>query len=953
MTSPAQRYAAARTRNAFPELTRFQADFDFDFDPFQVEGCQSLERGSSVLVCAPTGSGKTVVGEFAVHLALTQGRKCFYTTPIKALSNQKFRDLGERFGAHNIGLMTGDTVLNADAPVIVMTTEVLRNMLYVGSTALTGLAHVVLDEVHYLGDRFRGAVWEEVIIHLPESVQVSALSATVSNAEEFGEWLATVRGDTDVVVHEQRPVPLWQHMLVGTRLFDLFAADKSTSASTSTLDPQLLRYINDRALRTESTVRGRPRQSARAPSGKSTPSAQHRRPGGWRPPAYPDVIERIDRDGLLPMIVFIFSRNGCDAAVRQCIAAGIRLTSTEEAAEIRAVAEARTRDLAADDLTALDYWGWLDGLQRGVAAHHAGLIPVFKETVEELFTRGLVQVVFATETLALGINMPARTVLLDRLRKFNGDTHVDVTPGEYTQLTGRAGRRGIDIEGHAVVLWGPQTDPAQVAGLASTRTYPLKSSFRPSYNMSVNLIAGIGRPAAREVLESSFAQFQADRSVVGVARQARSVENALGTARQAMQCTFGDFGEYAELRRRLKERETGVARTGRSQRRAAATAALEELRRGDVVEVLSGRRAGWAVVIDNPGSTMSEPRPLVVTADRWSGRLSVMDFPEPATVRGQLRIPKNFDHRSPQARRDLASALRELNLVGAAGHKRREGSGEDAETARLRSAVRSHPCHRCPDQAEHARHAERAIRLERELAGLHRRMEGRTHTLARTFDRICALLSARGLLDGADSSSADSSSADPSSADPLSADPLSADPLSADPSSGGTDAVTAWGRVLARIWGETDLLTTECLRHGVWTRLAPADLAAAVSCLVYEARGDDVREDPGDSALSASVAGMAAVWADLAAEEEQRGLPITRAPDTGFALATQRWARGSTLTRALERRGADPRTAGDFVRWCRQVIDLLEQIARAADDPHLTANARAAVQALRRGVVLS
>ncbi len=929
MTSPAQRYAAARARSAFPELTRFQADFDFVFDPFQIEGCQSLERGSSVLVCAPTGSGKTVVGEFAVHLALSQGRKCFYTTPIKALSNQKFRDLGERFGAHNIGLMTGDTVVNADAPVVVMTTEVLRNMLYVGSTALTGLAHVVLDEVHYLGDRFRGAVWEEVIIHLPESVQVSALSATVSNAEEFGDWLATVRGDTDVVVHEQRPVPLWQHMLVGTRLFDLFAAENSTSPSTSTLDPQLLRYINDRALRTESTGGGRTRPSGRGASGKpAAGGGQHRRIGGWRPPAYPDVVDRIDRDGLLPMIVFIFSRNGCDAAVRQCVAAGVRLTSTEDAAEIRAVAEERTRDLAADDLTALDYWGWLDGLQRGVAAHHAGLIPVFKETVEELFTRGLVQVVFATETLALGINMPARTVLLDRLRKFNGDTHVDVTPGEYTQLTGRAGRRGIDIEGHAVVLWGPQTDPAQVGGLASTRTYPLKSSFRPSYNMSVNLIAGIGRPAAREVLESSFAQFQADRSVVGVARQARSVETALGTARQAMQCTFGDFGDYAELRRRLKDRETDVARSGRSQRRAAATSALEELRRGDVVEVLSGRRAGWAVVIDNPGSAMSEPRPLVVTADRWSGRLSVMDFPEPATVRAQLRIPKNFDHRSPQARRDLASALHQLNLVGAAGHKRRESSGEDAETARLRIAVRSHPCHRCPDQAEHARHAERAIRLERELAGLHRRMEGRTHTLARTFDRICALLTARGLL-------------------------AAADPSSADASSDGTEAVTGWGRVLARIWGETDLLTTECLRQGVWSGLAPADLAAAVSCLVYEARGDDVREDPGESELSVSVAGMTAVWADLAADEEQRGLPITRPPDTGFALATQRWARGSTLTRALERRGADPRTAGDFVRWCRQVIDLLEQIARAADDPDLTANARAAVQAVRRGVVLS
>ncbi len=223
MSSPAQQYAHSRQRRKYPKVTEFQAGYSFDLDDFQIQACQALEDGYGVLVCAPTGAGKTVVGEFAIYLALAVGQKCFYTTPIKALSNQKYNDLLQRYGPANVGLLTGDNAINPYAPIVVMTTEVLRNMLYVGSDALAGLGFVVMDEVHYLGDRFRGAVWEEVIIHLPDSVRLVSLSATVSNAEEFGDWLVEVRGDTRVIVHEERPVPLWQHMLVGNRMFDLFA----------------------------------------------------------------------------------------------------------------------------------------------------------------------------------------------------------------------------------------------------------------------------------------------------------------------------------------------------------------------------------------------------------------------------------------------------------------------------------------------------------------------------------------------------------------------------------------------------------------------------------------------------------------------------------------------------------------------------------------------------------
>ncbi|WP_345646031.1 DEAD/DEAH box helicase [Streptomyces tremellae] len=934
--SPAERYAAARIRNAVQAtaLAPFREMYEFGLDPFQIEACEALESGKGVLVAAPTGSGKTIVGEFAVHLALGEGRKCFYTTPIKALSNQKYADLAARYGADKVGLLTGDNSVNADAPVVVMTTEVLRNMLYAGSQALTGLGYVVMDEVHYLSDRFRGAVWEEVIIHLPDSVTLVSLSATVSNAEEFGDWLDTVRGDTAVIVSEHRPVPLWQHVLAGRRMYDLFEEETDHGGrgeAKREVNPDLVRMAR---MENQRTYNPRDRRRGKMVREADRERERRQRSRIWTP-SRPEVIDRLDAEGLLPAITFIFSRAGCEAAVQQCLYAGLRLNGEAARAEVREIVEQRTSSIPTEDLHVLGYYEWLEGLERGIAAHHAGMLPTFKEVVEELFVRGLVKAVFATETLALGINMPARTVILEKLVKWNGEQHADITPGEYTQLTGRAGRRGIDVEGHAVVLWQRGMDPGALAGLAGTRTYPLRSSFRPSYNMAVNLVKQFGRHRSRELLETSFAQFQADRSVVGISRQVQRNEEGLAGYREGMTCHLGDFEEYARLRRELKDRENELAKQGAAQRRAQAAASLEKLKPGDVIHVPTGKFAGLALVLD-PGVPAGRtgghrghagveyhegPRPLVLTVERQVKRLGSIDFPVPVEPLERMRIPKSFNARSPQSRRDLASALRtKAGHIAPERHRRqRAAAADDREIARLRAALRAHPCHGCSEREDHARWAERYHRLTRDTRQLERRIEGRTNTIARTFDRIVGLLTELDYLRG--------------------------------------DEVTSHGRRLARLYGELDLLASECLREGVWEGLGPAELAACVSALVFESRQTEdavVPKTPSGPAKTA-LAEMVRTWGRLDALEDEFRINQAegvgqREPDLGFAWAAYMWASGRGLDEVL-REAEMP--AGDFVRWCKQVIDVLGQVAAvpSSEESTVARNARRAIEGMRRGVV--
>ncbi|WP_404465135.1 DEAD/DEAH box helicase [Micrococcus antarcticus] len=966
--SPAERYARARASrtHAGSQLGLFAAGLGFPLDDFQVRACGEVEDGHGVLVAAPTGAGKTVVGEFAVHLALARGTKAFYTTPIKALSNQKYTDLVRAHGAERVGLLTGDTSINPDAQVVVMTTEVLRNMLYADSDALTDLGFVVMDEVHYLADRFRGPVWEEVIIHLPEHVQLISLSATVSNAEEFGAWLDTVRGATTVVVSEHRPVPLWQHVMAGSHLYDLFAEDVAFEDTAdrdgaALLNPELKRLAVEAERGAQRPDWGRPgrRQDkggrGGGPKGRTRGGRGGRddrpdrsgRPAasGWdrdrgaaartghgedaprrrsMTTSRPEMIRVLDREGLLPCITFIFSRAGCDGAVEQCLRAGLDLTTPREKALVAERVEEVARLLPPEDLEVLGFWAWRDSLSRGFAAHHAGMLPPFKEAVEDLFAGGALKAVFATETLALGINMPARSVVIEKLVKFNGESHVDITAGEYTQLTGRAGRRGIDVEGHAVVMWRPGLDPAAVAGLASRRTYPLRSSFRPTYNMSVNLLSQVGADRARGILESSFAQFQADRSVVGLAREVRSKESSLEKYAAAMECHLGDVGEYLGLRKEL----ASVQKSGSQGRRRAQIAAVKEslsdLAPGDVIQLDDGRQLGRAVVV-LPAGNPQNPRVGVVTDKAQLRRITVDDVTGPVDPIAGAVLPQLLQVKTPAQRKDIAAAMREavrIHRPPTGGRRRSTGFRlqEDTVSPRaeeLRRALERHPCHGCQDREEHLRWGERWWGMKRELSVLRERIAGRTNTIARTFDRVVGLLNSYGYVRD-------------NVADPA-------------------DALTDKGQTLRRIYGERDLFASLVLHDPATASLTPEEWACVAALLVYQGKGETRGVVPMPTARLARVAEAAeAIEADLAAAEQAARLDPTPPTDPGLVGPVHRWVRGKSLRDTLQ--GADL-AAGDFVRWARQVIDVLDQLAQVPGDAHRSRACRRAAGLVARGVV--
>ena len=888
--SPAQLFAAAKARSALKKTLfgQFQSDRPYDLDQFQIDACIHLQNDKSVLVAAPTSAGKTVVGVFAVYLALSKQTRCFYTTPIKALSNQKFSEFVAEFGEENVGLLTGDNSINGDASIVVMTTEVLRNMLYEGRN-LSDLSHVVMDEVHYLADRSRGAVWEEVIIHLPSHVKVVALSATVSNAEEFGDWLATVRGETEIVVEEHRPTPLHQHVMVKDGLIELF--------QNGEINRELLRiWQNEKSA--EKFGRGKQRFYSRL-----TPSRIA-------------VIDELDRQGLLPSITFVFSRSGCNEAVNECLTAGLRLTSKEEQLEIRGIVDQVFADAQIEELQALGYASWREGLERGVAAHHAGMLPAFKEVVEQLFAQGLVKVVFATETLALGINMPARSVVLEKLVKWNGSVHAPITPGEYTQLTGRAGRRGIDIEGHAIVIWHKELEPGNLAGLASTRTYPLKSSFRPSYNMAVNLISQFGFTKSKELLESSFAQFQADRSVVGLASQIKRNQEAISGYNESKECHLGDFDSYMQIRRRISDLEKENSRKQSRDRKILAVDFLLELKRGDVIAFDDGRRKSVPYLVLDEARDFDDPRPRVMSANGQVRRISVVDYSANTALLGAVVIPGKFDTRNVKSKKWASERLARFAKEIPSHKSFKESTvSQDVEINRLRKALRAHPCHGCNEREIHARWYDREFVSKKEIHKLEDQISAKTSSISKEFDRICEVLAKLEYLM---------------------------------PANDGYE-VTESGAMLGRIYSELDLLAAECLKNGLFSELTPVQLASAVSILVFESRKDET-EPPilPEGELGMVIDQMFDLWGEIKDVESSFRLNYLREADAGFIWPTLKWAKGQQLNKVLRNSDLEP---GDFVRWTKQVIDMLGQLASASSDSKLVTKCHEAKALVARGVV--
>lgn len=861
-----------------PDRDDILARYSFELDHFQLDALDALDAGEHVIVAAPTGSGKTVVAEYGVEVALRTGRRAFYTAPIKALSNQKYRDLAAIHGDARVGLLTGDNSINGDAAAVVMTTEVLRNMIY-GGRDLDDLAVVVLDEVHFLQDTYRGPVWEEVIIHLPQHVQLVCLSATVSNADELSEWIETVRGPTTAVVETTRPVQL-DNMY--------FVADRT----------------NDRLRLLPTIVDGRPNNDAHRLDASGVRPARGRRQdrsvqgSGTRQLATPTRLETIDtlhdRD-LLPAIYFIFSRAQCDEAAKLCVDAGLRLTDEAERARVREIATQRLDGLLTADLDVLGYTQFMTQLEAGVAAHHAGMVPPFKEVVERCFIEGLIKVVFATETLAVGVNMPARTVVIEKLTKFTGDHHESLSPAQYTQLTGRAGRRGIDELGTAVVLWSPFVRFDQAAELAMSRSFHLRSAFRPTYNMAANLVRTYDATTAHQLLTLSFAQFQADRDVVRIERRLQRQRERLASLRATATSPFGDIDEY----------RAGLD-AGFGSRRSddPIELAMAALRPGAVIHASKGKDHGPVAVV----ATANRSNGLRLTAITPSGRsiqLVGTDFDSPPRQIGTVVLPGTYSPNRKDYRAEVGLRVKRAKLQPRAPR-------HDAEPDRVASM--HHEVEDDPDLRERLKAASQADRVEREVADLERRMERHNATLAREFDGVLAVLAERGLVD-----------------------------------------VDAWmlnegGEMLAGVFHESDLLVTETIRGGILDGVDAATLAGLVSTFVYEHRSPDDPPMPWfpNSEVRRRWRSIERLSEELAHLELVHGISQHRPPDPTFFSVAYAWVAGEGFAEVV---AAEELTGGDFVRTMKQLIDVLRQIAIVAPDPATRTAARRAAEAAFRGVV--
>jgi ATP-dependent RNA helicase HelY len=827
-------------------LSDFWSRYDFEPDDFQVAAADAIASGNSVVVTAPTGAGKTLVAEAATFLGRSAGRRVFYTTPIKALSNQKFSDLTEAYSEREVGLLTGDNVVNPHAPVIVATLEVLRNMIYADPERLDDVATVVLDEAHYLQDRSRGAAWEEVIVHCPSHVRFVCLSATISNNQQFADWIEERRGPTVLIASDERPVPLESMYMVKER-----SGTRNLHLLPTFVEREGRRRPNPRLEHMLGLERGRKKRF-------KTPNRQ-------------DVVEELEQSKMLPAIYFIFSRAGCDAAANRLAESGIRLTDSDDRRSIRQIVEERTAHLTDEDLSVLGYDRWLQALESGVAAHHAGLVPAFKETVEELFKRGLVRVVFATETLALGINMPARSVVIENLSKFNGESHELLQPGDYTQLTGRAGRRGIDVEGFGVVLHSPFVKFRQVTEIASIGSHELRSSFRPTYNMTANLIANYSEERAMELLRASFAAFQREGRKVETDRRIEALEHQLEKEESQAFCDHGDVEEYLAMIEAAPEthRRDGIASL---------------LGPGVVVDVQGGPKDGRYVVLKRLSSKNGGARYLVLST---SGRVSTLGYrqiPEESQKVDHLELPKPF---RPRDRKFIQQTVRMLRKV----------PPRQSDRSPKTPLTVDHPVAECPDAAHHVSALRKALRIRHRLEQHRSTRRGSGFGLVEEFHAIQQLLTSLDYVH--------------------------------------EWKLNPRGTRLRRVYNELDLLVTESVERGLLYGLEMPELVALATVFVYEPRSDDISTpDWPTQELQDRWEGIERVWKELNRLETDYRLSPMRRPDPGFGRVAYDWAYGASFD-DLEGRSMAPgdfvRVSRQLADLLRQLRDAAPEMREEAD----------------------
>lgn len=857
-------------------------------DEFQVEACRSLARSRDVLVSAPTGSGKTVVAHFAVYLALASERRCVYTAPIKALSNQKFTELRELIGEDNVGLLTGDQTINRDAQIIVVTTEVLRNMLLHADPEIENFGYAVLDEVHYLSDRDRGPVWEETILSLPEHVRLVSLSATIANTDELASWMRSVRGPTDLIVSHTRPVPLEQSVALGKKFFPLY---DDAAGSAPRPHPSLVNAL---------------RQREDEPPRRMGDKDRRR------------IIGQLANREMLPAIEFIFSRKGCDRAVDALLRREVVLTTDAERAQIREEI-ARLRDSMDDsNRRAVGFERAAQALERGYGAHHAGVYPPLKELTEKLMEHGLLRIVYATGTLALGIDMPVRTVVLEELTRWNGTSFVDLTATEYTQLIGRAGRRGKDAVGYGVVMGNSQTDAEYLAELGSGKVEPLLSAFQPSYNTVINLLSDRSYRSARDVMNRSFAQYQRNADLGNVTARLERVRRRIGAEEARLQCDRGNVVEYIRLRASGGRGRKSARKQAKREYREHIAQSFANLRTGSVYAYAAGRELFYGMV-----TSADRHRARVVD---WNGDMYWLYEDELASEMrrlGEAEVPFGMSLKKADVRDQVADSI--LDVVA---ERADLGLDRDLLESWARFApprdekVLEHPCASCPDIAQHVREGQELLALdrsERELAGI---AESYEDSVGREFDATADVLLELGILQVEDADSQ---------------------------TPGGREVRLGRGaNQLREIHTETDLLLYTCLASLPEGALTSAQLAGWTSMFLNDDRlGSAYPRSRELFELARAARGEADF---LRSVEAKHG--IDRTPDVtpGCVDVFAQWAGGANLETCLE---ASRLSAGDFIGAARRLIDILGQIVVATEGTWISDLAHQARDAVRRRELVS